>query len=70
MYTTARATCCGSIVGSTSTEPLACGTPDSILSAIAVAALPTAIWPQAMLYFLPSREVYLVRPVMACFEAV
>ena len=37
---------------------------------ISVAALPMSIWPQAMSYFLPSSEVDLVRPVIACLVAV
>src|SRR6266851_5476591 len=50
--------------------PLACGTPFFIRSVIGVAALPMSIWPQAMSYFRQSREVDLVRPVMACLVAV
>src|SRR5580700_4081771 len=38
--------------------------------AISVAAFPMSIWPQAMLYFLPSSDVDRVRPVTACFVAV
>src|SRR3990172_2214844 len=70
IYTTDRATCCTSIVGSTSTDPLACSTPLLILAVSSVAALPMSIWPQAMSYFRPSSEVDLVRPVIACFVAV
>ena len=35
-----------------------------------VAALPMSIWPQAMPYLRPSREVERVRPVRACLVAV
>jgi len=44
MYTTVRATCSGSIVGSISIDPFAWGTPLLILSARGVAALPMSIW--------------------------
>ncbi len=70
IYTTARATSAGSIVGSTATVPFACGTPFFILSAIPVDAFPMSIWPQAISYFRPSRDVTLVRPVTPCFDAV
>src|SRR2546425_35808 len=70
MYTTARATCWTSIVGSAAMEPFGCGTPVFILAVSSVSALPMSIWPQAMSYFRPSREVDLVRPVMACLVAV
>src|SRR3990172_7365035 len=57
MYTTDRATFMTSIVGSTSTDPLACSTPLLILAVSSVAAFPMSIWPQAMSYFRPSSEV-------------
>jgi len=50
--------------------PSACGTPWLIRSVISVAALPMSIWPQAMPDFRPSREIDLVRPVIACLVAV
>src|SRR3954462_7385333 len=58
------------MTGSTATAPCAWGTPFLKLAAIAVAALPMSIWPQAMSYLRPSSEVALVRPVMACLVAV
>src|SRR5260370_14154473 len=58
------------MVGSTAVSPLACRTPFCILAVISVWALPMSICPQAMSYFLPSRAVDLVRPVMACLLAV
>src|SRR5712691_2572835 len=70
MWSTARATCCTSITASTAREPCACGTPRVITAAISVKALPMSICPQAMSYFLPSKAVDLVRPVMACLVAV
>src|SRR6516162_8652529 len=56
--------------GSTSTEPLGCGTPLVIRSVIGVAALPISIWLQAMSYLRPSSAIDLVRPVIACLVAV
>jgi hypothetical protein len=41
-----------------------------IRMAMSVAALPISICPQAISYFRPSSDVYLVRPVIACFVAV
>src|SRR3984893_9614883 len=70
MNTTARATFCTSIVGSSMTVPLACGTPRCIRWVISVSALPTSIWPQAMSYLRPSSEVDFVRPVIACLAEV
>ncbi len=70
MYRTARATCWTSIRGSTSISPFACMTPSTIAWVISVAALPMSIWPQAMSYLRPSRDVDLVKPVIACFVAV
>jgi hypothetical protein len=37
---------------------------------MSVAALPMSIWPHAMPNCLPSNEIDLVRPVIACFDAV
>jgi hypothetical protein len=68
--TTARATLATSIVGSSITVPLACGTPRCMRWVISVNALPTSIWPQEMSYLRPSRDVDLVRPVIACFAEV
>src|SRR5262245_48285393 len=70
MWSTARATCCTSITGSTAREPFACGTPRVMTDAISVRALPMSICPQAMSYGLPSKAVDLVRPVIACLVAV
>ena len=70
MKTTASATFATFIVGSTATDPFACGTPLAIRAVISVAALPMSICPQAMLYFRPSSEVDLVSPVIACLVAV
>ena len=50
--------------------PFACMTPDCILAAISVSALPMSIWPQQMSNFRQSREIYLVRPVTACLVEV
>src|SRR5215475_1195336 len=50
--------------------PLACGTPDAILAARSVFALPMSIWPHAMSYLRPSSDVDFVSPVIACFVAV
>src|SRR6516162_5447067 len=69
MKTTARATFCTFIVGSTMTAPLACGTPRVMRWVISVKALPTSICPHAMSYLRPSSEVDLVRPVIACSAA-
>jgi len=68
--TTARATLSTSIVGSSMTVPLACGTPRCIRAVISVSALPTSIWPHEMSYLRPSSEVDLVRPVTACLAVV
>src|SRR5216683_974113 len=70
MYTTARATCWTSMRGSTSRSPFAWMTPLTMGSVISVAALPISIWPHAMSYLRPSRDVDLVKPVIACFVAV
>jgi len=70
MYTTARATWVGSILGSGRIDPSTCGTPASIRAVMSVAALSMSICPQAMSYFRPSSDVDLVRPVIACFVAV
>src|SRR5437899_10698211 len=70
MYTTARATCRTSIVGSTAMEPFAWGTPCFIRAVSGVSALPMSIWPHAMSYFRPSSAVDLVRPVIACLVEV
>src|SRR5437660_2975638 len=51
-------------------DPFACGTPLFILAVISVAAFPMSIWPHAMSYLRPSRDVALVRPVIACLVAV
>src|SRR5262245_5016040 len=58
------------MVGSTSMDPLAWGTPRFIRSVNGVAALPISICPQAMSYLRPSSEVDLVSPVMACLVDV
>ena len=50
MYTTARATCATSNVGSTATEPFGWRIPSFIRAVISVPALPMSIWPQAMSY--------------------
>ena len=70
MWSTASATRCGSITGSTAVVPFACGTPLVIAEAISVSALPMSICPQAMSKGRPSSASDLVRPVMACFVAV
>ena len=70
MYTTARATCSTSIVGSTAVSPLAWSTPIFIRAVISVWALPTSIWPQAMSYLRPSNAAERVSPVIACLVAV
>ena len=70
MKTTARATWATSIVGSGSSPPCAWGTPALIVPVMLVAALPMSICPQAMSCSRPSRDVDLVRPVIACFVAV
>src|SRR2546425_1196450 len=70
MQSTAFATFSTSIVGSMATVPFGCGTPLAIRSVIGVAALPISIWPQAMSYFRPSRDVALVSPVIACLVEV
>src|SRR5260370_11157627 len=70
MYRTARATCWTSMRGSTSISPFACMTPLTMACVISVAALPMSIWPQAMSYLRPSRDVDLVKPVIACFVDV
>ena len=70
MKTTASAASRGSKVGSFLTEPSACGAPAAIHWVISVLALPMSIWPQAMLYGRPSREIDLVRPVIACLVTV
>src|SRR5262244_424941 len=70
MYSTARATCSTSKVGSAAISPDACGTPRAMGAVISVAALPMSIWPHAMSYLRPSSEVDLVSPVIACFVAV
>src|SRR5438094_569593 len=46
MNTTARATFCTSMTGSSMTVPLACGTPRCMRWVISVSALPMSIWPQ------------------------
>ena len=48
MYTTVLATCSTLNVGSTLSEPSACGAPSCIEDVMSVAALPMSIWPQAM----------------------
>src|SRR5258708_74622 len=45
-------------------------TPLTIGRVISVAALPMSIWLHAMSYLRPSRDVDLVKPVIACFVAV
>ena len=70
MCKTMLATWFTSITGWTLMEPSACGTPLVMGNAISVSALPMSICPQTMLYFLPSSDVLLVSPVMACFVAV
>ena len=70
MNATARAMSSTSIIGSATTEPFACGTPSFIRADMSVSALPISIWPHAMLYLRPSREVDLVSPVIACLVAV
>src|SRR5216684_318850 len=70
MKTTARATFCTSMTGSTTTSPLGCGTPRVMRWVISVSALPTSIWPHEMSYLRPSSEVDLVRPVIACLALV
>src|SRR5437867_13050499 len=70
MQSTAFATFSTSIVGSMATVPFGCGTPLAIRSVIGVAALPMSIWPQAMSYLRPSRDVALVSPVIACLVDV
>ena len=57
-------------MGSGASEPSACGTPWLICAVMAVAALPMSICPQAMSWARPSREMDLVRPVIACLVAV
>ena len=54
--------------GSAAVVPFACGTPDSIVAVISVAALPMSICPQAMLYRRPSSAVDFVSPVIACWS--
>src|SRR5437899_12131573 len=70
MQSTALATFSTSIVGSIMVVPFGCGTPLAIRSVIGVAALPMSIWAHAMSYFLPSSDVALVRPVIACLVEV
>ena len=70
MCSTVWATCSTSISGSGTVSPFGWSTPWAMCPAIGVKALPMSIWPQAMSYFLPSRAVALVSPVMACFVEV
>ena len=42
------------------------GHPRSITSVISVAASQMSIWPQAMSYLLPCRDMDFVRPVIVC----
>src|SRR5262245_28894558 len=58
------------MVGSASIEPFGCGTPFFMRSVSGVAALPMSIWPQAMSYLRPSRDVERVSPVIACLVDV
>src|SRR6185437_11622123 len=51
-------------------DPSAWGAPAAIHWVISVLALPMSICPQAMLYGRPSREIDLVRPVIACLVTV
>jgi len=70
IWSTACATFSTFIIGSTSTDPLACGTPFCMPEDNSVTALPMSIWPTAMSYFRPSRDADFVRPVTACLVAV
>ena len=70
MYRIARETLSTSIVGSIIVDPSAWGTPSFIRFVMSVAAFPMSIWPQAMLYFRPSRDVDFVSPVIACLVDV
>src|SRR5215467_5043223 len=70
MCTTALATRSASIIGSARVLPSGCRAPDASIRARSVAALPMSIWPQAMSYARPSRDVAFVRPVIACLVAV
>src|SRR4051812_1252382 len=70
MYTIERATWSRSSVGSVAVEPSAWSVPVIIGPAMSVAAFPMSIWPQAMSYARPSRDVALVSPVIACLVAV
>ena len=70
MNTIALATSCTSMRGSTIICPLAWTIPLAMRSVISVAALPMSICPQAMSNGRPSREMHLVRPVMACLVEV
>src|SRR6478752_1067779 len=70
MNKTAWATCCTSIVGSTSVAPFACIAPCGNVAVISVAALPMSIWLQAMSYLRQSNDVDFVSPVIACLVAV
>src|SRR5690606_9157601 len=70
MCRTAAATSAASIIGSARTDPSACGTPDSILAASSVRALPMSICPAAIPKGRPSRASVFVSPVIACFVVV
>ena len=61
---------CGQIDIGNALTPLASRMTRGVPQASGDAALPMSIWPQAMSYLRPSREVDFVRPVIACFVDV